>query len=351
MSIPGSESVFAVRRLICAARARGLVLDEGPTARGPAFSTRVSLARVGQLWEHAVRELGPSLPLVVAGSIDDHQCLMQFALMSCQTIDEVMALTVKHWRYMTDAFPTRAVRRDGIAQLEFDVPPDAPLGVRVGAEYLLATIARATCELASGAWRPREVRLAYRPHVPLHAWEEVCGVPVRVADTPGLVFAESTLGQPVCPTLTHDAGRFFRELLAWHTPVPAPSLAERVAAALARDLAAIAPTVEQVAAELGVSARSLHRRLAAEGTSYQRVLDRLRCDEALRQAGEGGRPFKSIAAAVGFGDPRAFRRAFKRWTGVAPQQFRQRSLGTEPPPARPAGGAGGGGRRTGAAQP
>jgi AraC-like DNA-binding protein len=133
--------------------------------------------------------------------------------------------------------------------------------------------------------------------------------------------------------------------------VPAPSVAERVAATLARDLAATAPTVEQVAAELGVSARSLHRRLAAEGTSYHRVLDRLRCDEALCQAGEGGRPFKSIAAAVGFGDPRAFRRAFKRWTGVAPQQFRQRSLGTAPPPGRPAGGAGGGGRRIGSAQP
>jgi AraC-like DNA-binding protein len=38
------------------------------------------------------------------------------------------------------------------------------------------------------------------------------------------------------------------------------------------------------------------------------------------------RPFKVIATAVGFADPRAFRRAFKRWTGTTPQEFRLRGL-------------------------
>jgi AraC-like DNA-binding protein len=98
-----------------------------------------------------------------------------------------------------------------------------------------------------------------------------------------------------------------------------------VAAALGRDLGAVTPTVEQVAVELGLSARSLHRQLAAEGMSYQRVLDELRCNEAMRQAIDERRPFKVIASAVGFADPRAFRRAFKRWTGTSPRQFRLRA--------------------------
>jgi AraC-like DNA-binding protein len=45
----------------------------------------------------------------------------------------------------------------------------------------------------------------------------------------------------------------------------------------------------------------------------------------MRQAIDERRPFKVIASAVGFADPRAFRRAFKRWTGTSPRQFRLRA--------------------------
>src|SRR5215468_3197768 len=106
-----TESVFAIRRLIGATRARGLVLDEGLSARDPAFYARVSLARAQQLRERAVRELGPALPLAVAAGIEEHHALIHFALMSCRTMAEVLQGTVTYWRYVTDAFPARAVRQ------------------------------------------------------------------------------------------------------------------------------------------------------------------------------------------------------------------------------------------------
>jgi AraC-like DNA-binding protein len=174
--------------------------------------------------------------------------------------------------------------------------------------------------------------LGHRPPVSLSAWEAVCGVPVHIGGTPGLVIAEDSLAQPVQSRMSPGAGQFFREMLEWYTPRPPPTFVERVSTALGRDLATAAPTVEQIAVELGTSARSLHRQLAAEGTTYQRVLDGLRRDQAIRAVGDG-EPFKAIAAAVGFADPRAFRRAFKRWTGATPQQFRQR--GDSPQPQRP----------------
>jgi AraC-like DNA-binding protein len=337
MFTEASESAFAIRRLIVAAGAHGLVLDEGPTARDPAFSARVSIAHAQRLRERAVRELGPALPLMVAGSIDEHLCLMQFAALSCRTMGEVLQLTVAHWRYMTDGFAARAVRRDGAVELQLDVPGCAPLGVRIGVEYLLATLARATCQMVGGGWRPSGIVLGHRPPVPLAAWEATCGVPVRIGDAPALVLGEDALALPVAARLSPEAGALVRELLAWYTPRPAPTIADRVAAVLVRDLASVAPKVEQVAAELGLSPRSLHRQLAAAGTSYQRVLDGLRCAEAIRQAVDRGRPFKAIAAAVGFADPRAFRRAFKRWTGTTPQQFRLRSAQPEDPDQRLAG--------------
>jgi AraC-like DNA-binding protein len=327
VSTEASESVFAIRRLIAAAGAHGLALDEGPTAGEPAFHARVSLGHAQRLWEHAIRALGPSLPLVVASSVDEHSCPVQFAAMSCRTVGEVVELMVTHWRYLTEAFPARAVRHAGTVCLQLDAPLAAPLGVRAGVEYLLATLARGGRAIAGEAWRPRELVLGHCPPVSLDAWQAVCGVPVRIGDASGLVFSDDALAAPLRSGMSNGAGRFFRELIAWYTPRPAPTLAERVAAALSRDLGGIAPTVEQVAAELGLSARTLHRQLAAEGTSYQRVLDGLRCTEAIRQATDQHRPFKAIAAAVGFADPRAFRRAFKRWTGSTPQQFRLRGSG------------------------
>jgi AraC-like DNA-binding protein len=332
MSTRATESVFAIRRLIGAVRAGGLVLDEGPSARDPAFYARVSVARAQQLRERAVRELGPAMPLVVAAGIEEHHALIHFALMSCRTMAEVLQGTVEYWRYVTDAFPARVVRQGGDVHLQLDVPASPPLGVRVGVEYVLALIVRASLELTGGAWRPRAIVLGHRPPVSLSAWEAVCGVPVHIGGTPGLVIAEDSLAQPVQSRLSPGAGQFFREMLEWYTPRPPPTLSERVATVLARDLATAAPTVEQIAAELGTSARSLHRQLAAEGTSYQRVLDDLRRDQAIRAVGDG-EPFKAIAAAVGFADPRAFRRAFKRWTGATPQQFRRRS--DSPQPQRP----------------
>ncbi|HEX3760879.1 MAG TPA: helix-turn-helix domain-containing protein, partial [Kofleriaceae bacterium] len=330
-----TESVFAIRRLISAAQARGLVLDEGMTAREPVFYARLSVAHAQQLRERAVHELGAALPLVVAAGTEESHCLIHFAVMSCRTMAEVVQLIVAHWRYVTEAFGAHAVRRDGAVHLELDVPPAAPLGMRVGVEYLLASLVRACREITGGAWQPRALVLGHRPPVALGAWEAVCGVPVEIGETPGLVIAEDSLVQPVQSRMSAGAGQFFRELLAWCTPRPPPTLAERVAGALARDLAVAAPTVEQVAAELGLSARSLHRQLAVEGTSYQRVLDGLRRDRAV-QAVDAGDPFKAIAAAVGFADPRAFRRAFKRWTGATPQQFRGRG---EPARELPGGGS------------
>jgi AraC-like DNA-binding protein len=150
---------------------------------------------------------------------------------------------------------------------------------------------------------------------------------VRVAaGPPEIVTAEATDEQPVRAGMDRMAGRFFLRLLDRYTPAPprTATVARRVAEALRRDLHAAAPTLARIASELALSARTLNRQLAAEGTTYQRVLDDLRRDEALRLARDEQRPLKAIAAAVGFADPRCFRRAFKRWTGTTPQQFRLR---------------------------
>lgn len=80
-----------------------------------------------------------------------------------------------------------------------------------------------------------------------------------------------------------------------------------------------------VAARLGCSRDTLYRRLRAEGTTFEQVLDDLRRQLALDYLAAGKVSVNEIAYLVGFSDPAAFSRAFKRWTGDSPGRARRRA--------------------------
>ncbi|MEM8627787.1 MAG: helix-turn-helix domain-containing protein [Pseudomonadota bacterium] len=83
------------------------------------------------------------------------------------------------------------------------------------------------------------------------------------------------------------------------------------------------PKLPDAARQLGLSSRSLRRKLAASSTSYQQLLDGIRATMAHRLLRETHTPIASIAEALGFGSASDFARAFKRWTGRPPSSLRQ----------------------------
>jgi AraC-like DNA-binding protein len=86
------------------------------------------------------------------------------------------------------------------------------------------------------------------------------------------------------------------------------------------------PRLEAVAAELHVSANTLRRRLAAEGASYQGLKDALRRDAAIHLLTGGGLSVEAIAARLGYEDASAFHRAFRKWLGMQPGEYRARAI-------------------------
>jgi len=84
---------------------------------------------------------------------------------------------------------------------------------------------------------------------------------------------------------------------------------------------------EKVARDLGLSVRSLQRRLAEAGTSFRDLLDTSRQEMALSYIREPEIELAEIAFLLGFSDQSAFSRAFKRWTGNTPNEVRKAHLG------------------------
>jgi AraC-like DNA-binding protein len=81
-------------------------------------------------------------------------------------------------------------------------------------------------------------------------------------------------------------------------------------------------SAELLAAELGMSLRSLHRQLHHEGVSVQQLRDAVRCEHALDLLHRTTRPVKQVAQAIGFINEKSFARAFKSWTGRTPSEIR-----------------------------
>jgi AraC-like DNA-binding protein len=85
------------------------------------------------------------------------------------------------------------------------------------------------------------------------------------------------------------------------------------------------PSLDQIAFSLKLHPQTLRRRLASEGTSYNEIKAQCRRDTALYYLGRSNLSIEQIALKAGFSETSAFTRAFKGWTGVAPQTYRNRN--------------------------
>ncbi len=92
------------------------------------------------------------------------------------------------------------------------------------------------------------------------------------------------------------------------------------------------PPIEKIAGAVNMSVRTFQRRLAKAGRTYKMLLDEVRFGEARRALASSNEPLKAIAFGLGFAEQASFTRAFRRWTGLAPSEYRrrQRRLNIQP---------------------
>jgi AraC-like DNA-binding protein len=131
------------------------------------------------------------------------------------------------------------------------------------------------------------------------------------------------LAPPPFPTLVTSSRLEARSWVMSHLQrVPSPTL-EDVREAIGRTLSDTAPTVAAIGRSLGMSRRTLQRRLSERGVTFGQVLDSVRRDAALLAISRPGTSVYEVALSCGFDDVKALRRAFRRWTGRSPSEYRK----------------------------
>ena len=197
---------------------------------------------------------------------------------------------------------------------------------RQRADFALAFVVRLAREATKKAVVPIEVRFAYAAPKRLQEYRDhFRSRLVHDASVNQVVFAREDLSRPLASADTALAGMTQRRLekMLGQLPREAESTALRVRRVLLGLLARGKATVQIVGRELGMSGRTLHRRLHDERTSFRRVLDEVRRDVAVALLDDQATAISEIAFILGYSEPAAFTRSFKRWTGETPLTARR----------------------------
>jgi AraC-like DNA-binding protein len=137
-----------------------------------------------------------------------------------------------------------------------------------------------------------------------------------------LLFHARYLGMPLLQderTLKQFLQHSPADLLA--RPDSGDSLTSQIRRLLGRDCTTW-PDLEALAQQLHMSPQTLRRHLREEGSSFQELKDQLRRDLAIYHLGRAELAIQDIAEQLGFSEPSAFHRAFKKWTGLTPGAYR-----------------------------
>jgi AraC-like DNA-binding protein len=142
-----------------------------------------------------------------------------------------------------------------------------------------------------------------------------------------MVFDSHYLASPLVHT-EQSLKEFLRtapyQLMVINTDTTDSNLVGRVRALIGHDFSQGFPSFENITQALNMSAPTLRRRLKKEGSTFQQLKDECRRDASMAYLSNPELSINAVAALMGFTDPSAFHRSFKKWTTITPGQYRQR---------------------------
>ncbi len=286
---------------------------------------RIPASAADRLWQAAYRHgSDPALALHVATAIPAGTYrIFHYLAANSLRVGDALAQVADCFAVIDPRVILEVVETDDVA-LQMHIPA---LGAvpRPAAEYTLAALLLQTRESCGVDFSPAGVDFSFDEPDDARAHRRVFG-PVRYGQpVTALRFSTQTWARPIPaadPVLGAMLSAHARQVTE-AVPTLSP-LRTRLAELIAERLRPL-PTQAACARKLGMSGRTLQRRLVEQDTSFRAELDRVREGRARMMLVDRGLSLSEIGWMLGFSDQSAFTRAFRRWTGVPPSRFRELS--------------------------
>lgn len=214
------------------------------------------------------------------------------------------------------------------AVLEIDFEPVLGDLMTFAVEDMLGSIVSGTRWVTGQALPLREIRCAYPQPTHAQAYAHYFSCPVIFNSKHTQVRFDAAFLNTPLPMASSNVVRIHLEQCKKRLLQDGPSVQDRWVHQIRLHISQTVsenPSLEDCAAALSMSPRTLRRKLQQCGLSYQKILDEVRLNLACSYLHNTRLSVEAIAERVGFGEPTSFTRAFKRWTGSGPLAYRQQS--------------------------
>jgi AraC-like DNA-binding protein len=246
-----------------------------------------------------------------------------YALVSSKTFGDAVVLGIKHVRLAGPVLEKRFRVEGNTAIFEAHDVLDLGAVLPLATEFWFSSILKLAVCVLEAPFPSRQLLLPYRRPSYAAAYERVFGCPVKFdAGVMEWHFDATVLARP-CPNanpITAGLCAQFCERLLESLP-DETDLSRSIRTACLNSRGAF-PNADEMATRLGLSVRTLHRRLAEEGRPYKEIVDDVRRSLAIEFLQSTSLSVEEIAGRVGFSEATNFRKAFRKWTGHAPAHFR-----------------------------
>jgi AraC-like DNA-binding protein len=295
----------------------------------PPAEDHVPIEPYFEAWRRALAVIpDAAFPLRASGAfqLEDHE-LFGFLAISCETLGQAYEKTAAYRALYAGGARWDLQVDDDATRLHWVPWPGdvADVGYRAAMDYAVVDMANAIRRLGRTEPRPTAVHLAHRAPADASAFTAAYGVaPTFGRPIYELVYASGLAGLPIASFNSKLRDYFDEECRRLIDKLGAgTSLVAQVRKKLIGAMDGGDTSIEAAAKGLGMSSRSLQRRLADEGTRYNDLLAEIRSEFAKRYLARNTLSASEVAYLLGFTEPPAFFKAFKRWTGMTPREFQQ----------------------------
>jgi AraC-like DNA-binding protein len=268
-----------------------------------------------------------SYGLRLAASLDPRdRGLLGFIVLNSPTLIDAMTNIQRFYKVGREGHDCEIERYSPHVAFRFRVADSALRRLSHTSEYLAATVVQGCRDLTCQAISPVRVEFIHDKPDDRVEYVEFLGCPVKFgAEWNAVIYAEETTRLPV-----KGANAMLLEVLEATCqkllgPAPeARDLVREVRRLIIERLPTGSAGIGAIAGQLGMSSKTLERRLAEKGESFSALLDWTRFNAVTHYLRDSDMRLTQVAYLVGFTESAALVRAFKRWTGETPSRFRER---------------------------